>query len=101
MFECSRQDAKIATLLASVGHPLRLKIIEAMGNSPVRMADIADRLGTENAPQLWVHVKKMVDMGIVKKSRSGKLIYYSLVDQGVSELVVLSRQIYSVIQGHC
>ena len=98
MPEYTKQDSRTATILSSVGHPVRLKIVEILGDQRMRMEDIAVQLGADNSRKIWCHVKKLTDLGLISKSRAGKQVFYGLAGQDVFELVSISRRITQIIQ---
>lgn len=71
---------KAAYVLRAVAHPLRIKIIQMLNeNQELNVSTIYKNL---NAEQSLVshHLINMRDKGVLDIRRSGKNIYYSLVD---------------------
>jgi len=66
-------------MLAAVGHPLRLRVIEALADEPVHVSELARRLGVSR-PLLYMHLERLEKAGLVtgrlELSPGGKAMKY-------------------------
>lgn len=51
-------------MLAAVGHPQRLRVIEALADEPVHVSELARRLGVSR-PLLYMHLERLEKAGLV------------------------------------
>jgi DNA-binding transcriptional ArsR family regulator len=73
--------ARMAKVLKLLAHPYRLKIVdllESAGSAPVHR--LVEQLGLPQAVTSN-HLKKMLRIGLVKRERRGKEVWYSLGDR--------------------
>lgn len=78
---------KAAYVLKAVAHPLRIKIIQMLNeNKELNVSTIYKNLHAEQS-LISHHLINMRDKGILDIRRSGKNIYYFLVDTTVSEII--------------
>ncbi len=77
--------AKVAEFYKALGDETRLTIVEMLGDREMCVCEIIDKLGMSQ-PAISHHLKVLKHAGIVKDSREGKWIYYSL-NEAVFELV--------------
>ena len=78
---------KAAYVLKAVAHPLRIKIIQMLNrNTELNVSTIYKNLNAEQS-LISHHLINMRDKGILDIRRSGKNIYYFLVDNSVSEII--------------
>ncbi|MCK8491699.1 MULTISPECIES: ArsR/SmtB family transcription factor [Spirosoma] len=78
---------KAAYVLKAVAHPLRIKIIQMLNdNKELNVSTIYKNLNAEQS-LISHHLINMRDKGILDIRRSGKNIYYFLVDSAVSEVI--------------
>lgn len=69
---------QIAEVLKTISHPVRLEILELLEvNDKLCVSEIMEETQIEQS-LLSHHLTKMKDKGILKSSRDGKRIYYSL-----------------------
>jgi len=79
---------KAAYVLKAVAHPLRIKIIQMLNeNKELNVSTIYKNLNAEQS-LISHHLINMRDKGILDIRRSGKNIYYFLVDTAISEVMV-------------
>ncbi len=79
---------KAAYVLKAVAHPLRIKIIQMLNeNKELNVSTIYKNLNAEQS-LISHHLINMRDKGILDIRRSGKNIYYFLVDSAISEIIV-------------
>ena len=78
---------KAAYVLKAVAHPLRIKIIQMLNeNKELNVSAIYKNLNAEQS-LISHHLINMRDKGILDIRRSGKNIYYFLVDTSVAEVI--------------
>lgn len=78
---------KAAYVLKAVAHPLRIKIIQMLNeNKELNVSTIYKNLNAEQS-LISHHLINMRDKGILDIRRSGKNIYYFLVDTTISEVI--------------
>jgi DNA-binding transcriptional ArsR family regulator len=76
----------LASIYKVLGDPSRLKIVMALRNVEMCVCDLAAYLGlTESA--ISHQLRRLKDLALVKSRRDGQVIYYSLDDEHVSELL--------------
>jgi len=78
---------KAAYILKALAHPIRIKIIQMLSeNKELTVSTIYKNL---DAGQALVshHLINMRDKGILDIRRSGKNVYYFLVDTAISEII--------------
>ena len=78
---------KAAYVLKAVAHPLRIKIIQMLNrDAELNVSTIYKNLNAEQS-LISHHLINMRDKGILDIRRSGKNIYYFLVDNSVSDII--------------
>lgn len=82
---------KIAEFYKALGDETRLKIIKMLSGHEMCVCEIIDKLDMSQ-PAISHHLKILRQAGLVKDSREGKWIYYSLND-GVFKDVFVSEDI--------
>ncbi|MGD8883954.1 MAG: metalloregulator ArsR/SmtB family transcription factor [Desulfobacterales bacterium] len=76
----------LSSLYKVLGDPSRLKIVMALRNVEMCVCDLAAYLGlTESA--ISHQLRRLKDLALVKSRREGQVIYYSLDDAHVAELL--------------
>ncbi|MCD8488085.1 MAG: metalloregulator ArsR/SmtB family transcription factor [Desertifilum sp.] len=83
--EASLETAQ--TLFTALADRSRLKILYALQDTPeLCVCDVAAVLGTQISAASH-HLRKLRDLKILKYRTDGKLVYYSLRDSSVSQLL--------------
>jgi len=78
---------KAAYVLKAVAHPLRIKIILMLKeNTEMNVSAIYKNLNAEQS-LISHHLINMRDKGVLEIRRSGKNIYYFLVDESVANII--------------
>lgn len=79
----------ISSVLKVIGHPIRLKIIEALENEDrLNVNEISNYLGNSTEQSLLSHhLSKMKEAEIIQCSREGQFIYYQLKMKEISSLL--------------
>jgi DNA-binding transcriptional ArsR family regulator len=77
---------RLSSIYKILGDPSRLKIVMALKNVEMCVCDLAAFLGlTESA--VSHQLRRFRDLALVKSRREGQVIYYSLDDEHVAELL--------------
>jgi DNA-binding transcriptional ArsR family regulator len=77
---------RLSSVYKVLGDPSRLKIVMALRNVEMCVCDLAAFLGlTESA--ISHQLRRFKDLALVKSRREGQVIYYSLDDAHVAELL--------------
>jgi DNA-binding transcriptional ArsR family regulator len=85
--ENDKQIEKAAYVLKAVAHPLRIRIIQMLNeNTELNVSTIYKNLNAEQS-LISHHLINMRDKGILDIRRSGKNIFYFLVDTAVAEII--------------
>jgi len=80
------EDPRVA-LLKELADPLRLRVIDHLGNAGAASpSELASLLGVP-LPQLSNHLKRLRDAGLVRSRRNGRHVTYELADRGLPILV--------------
>ena len=87
VMENDKQIEKAAYVLKAVAHPLRIRIIQMLNeNTELNVSTIYKNLNAEQS-LISHHLINMRDKGILDIRRSGKNIFYFLVDTAVAEII--------------
>ena len=82
-----KRTDRAAYVLKAVAHPLRIKIIQMLHeHKELNVSTIYKNLNAEQS-LISHHLINMRDKGILDIRRSGKNIYYFLVDNAVSDII--------------
>lgn len=71
-------------LFEAVSHPLRIEIVKALAEKPLRFADLKRNLRISSSGLLGFHLKKLDDL--ITTNDEG---YYSLTDRGFAALTTV------------
>ena len=81
-----KEIERLSSIYKILGDPSRLKIVMALKNVEMCVCDLAAYLGlTESA--VSHQLRRFRDLALVKNRRDGQVIYYSLDDEHVAELL--------------
>ncbi|MDG1806001.1 metalloregulator ArsR/SmtB family transcription factor [Flavicella sp.] len=80
---------KTASVLKVIAHPVRLQILEALGDKgSLTVSNIKDAIQTDvEQSMLSHHLIKMKDNGVLSSVKKGKFNHYSLVDKSLVSLL--------------
>ncbi len=82
----AKEIERLSSIYKILGDPSRLKIVMALKNVEMCVCDLAAFLGlTESA--VSHQLRRFRDLALVKSRRDGQVIYYSLDDEHVAELL--------------
>ena len=74
-----------------LGDPTRLKIVMALGGGEMCVCDLAAFLDlTESA--VSHQLRRLRDMSLIKKRREGQILFYSLDDDHVADLLAIGLE---------
>jgi DNA-binding transcriptional ArsR family regulator len=74
----------------ALGDPKRLMILYAISSHPRYVSELAEELGVPQ-PTVSRHLKILRDRSLVKTTREGAAVYYSLVDERIIQALDLMR----------
>lgn len=82
---------KTSIALKAMAHPSRLQILEVLSKEEEAcVCHMEHLLGIQQAP-LSQHLAKLRDANLVKSSREGTNIYYSLADRSIGQLLEITQ----------
>lgn len=81
--------AEVAELFHALADPTRARLVYALAQQDMTTTSLAALLGV-NAPAVSQHLRLLRTLRIVKRSREGQLVHYSLDDDHIRLLVSLS-----------
>ncbi|MDH5357524.1 MAG: metalloregulator ArsR/SmtB family transcription factor [Gammaproteobacteria bacterium] len=76
-----------------MSHPLRLKILCAVGEQEMAVQDIVDHVGTTQS-NVSQHLAKLRDKDILASRRDANRIYYRVKDDRTLRLVEMMRDVF-------
>lgn len=83
----SEKLEKVAEILKSVAHPVRIQVIELLGQyDKLNVSQIVEILNVEQSLTSH-HLTKMKDKGVLICNRDGKHVYYSLADTKITSII--------------
>ncbi|MCP4692980.1 MAG: helix-turn-helix transcriptional regulator, partial [Desulfobacterales bacterium] len=77
---------RLALTYKALGDPNRLKIVLALRNAEMCVCDLAALLGVSESAASH-QLRRLKDLALVKWRREGQIIYYSLDDDHVTDLL--------------
>lgn len=85
--EDEKKIERAAYVLKAVAHPLRIRIIQMLNeHKELNVSSIYKNLNAEQS-LISHHLINMRDKGILEIRRSGKNIFYFLVDNAIAEVI--------------
>jgi ArsR family transcriptional regulator len=72
-------------LLKALADPIRLQVIEALGNGERCVCELTEQLGLAQS-KLSFHLKVLKDAGLLADRQSGRWVYYQLQPQALERL---------------
>lgn len=79
----------LATMLNLLGDPIRLSIVTYLIDEPKRVGNIAENLQISQ-PLVSHHLRVLKNSKIVKATKIGKNVIYSLINMDVKEILKLA-----------
>lgn len=95
-FDLIQHDSDIeraAFALKAMSHPLRLKILCALGEQELAVQDIVDCVGTTQS-NVSQHLAKLRDKEILASRRDANRIYYRVKDERTLKLIEMMRDVF-------
>ena len=79
---------KMAEVLKTIGHPLRLKVLEALEEEEVlTVSELLEKVPMEVEQSLLSHhLIKMKDKGVLRSEKKGMHVHYSLADRSILKI---------------
>jgi len=84
---------RAAYALKAMSHPLRLKILCAVGERELAVQDIVDYVGTTQS-NVSQHLAKLRDKEILASRRDANRIFYRVKDDRTLRLVEMMRDVF-------
>ena len=86
--ESLRRDRldRLSLTYKAMGDPTRLKMIMALWGGEMCVCDLAAFLGLSESA-VSHHLRRLKDLSLVRPRRDGQILYYSLDDDHVAELL--------------
>lgn len=76
-----------ASMLRALAHPMRIAVIDLLTvNKRLSVTEIYERLGIEQASASH-HLNILKSKGLLESKREGKMIFYSLKQNRLSEII--------------
>ena len=88
------EDVKdVATLLKTMSHPIRLKILCLLQEKEMAVGDIREEVKTTNA-NVSQHLSILRNQGIVCSRKDANFIYNRIEDERILELIAMMRDLF-------
>lgn len=84
---------RAAYALKAMSHPLRLKILCAVGEQELAVQEIVDCVGTTQS-NVSQHLAKLKDKAILASRRDANRIYYRVKDERTLRLIEMMRDVF-------
>ncbi|WP_234334232.1 ArsR/SmtB family transcription factor [Streptomyces sp. NRRL B-1347] len=86
-----------AELFHVLGHPVRIRVLEALQSGPIPVRELLTALDLEIEPsELSQQLAVLLGGGVVTVSRSGATAVYEVAGGDVAELLAVARRVSSV-----
>jgi ArsR family transcriptional regulator len=82
-----------AELFKTLGHPLRIRILELLRNGEVSVRDLLQELGNE-PPAVSQQLGVLRTRGIVESRRGNGTVYYWIRDPLITQLLDVGREVF-------
>jgi DNA-binding transcriptional ArsR family regulator len=79
--------------IKAMSHPLRLKILCALGNSEVNVQDIVTMVGTSQS-NISQHLAILRDKGILMSRKDANRVFYRVGDTRTLALIGMMREVF-------
>lgn len=86
----------IANLLKSMGHPIRYKILCLLQEEEISVGELRSRVDTSNS-NISGHLNILRNQGIIEYRKDSNIIYNSISDQKISELLQLLNTMFGPV----
>jgi DNA-binding transcriptional ArsR family regulator len=81
-----------AEFFKTLGHPLRIRVLELLTPGEQSVADLLVAVGVEQ-PHLSQQLGVLRRAGLVVTRREGSKVFYALADERIAEVLAVSKQI--------
>ena len=85
-----------AELFRTLGHPVRIRVLELLQNGPRPVHELLGEIEVE-ASNLSQQLAVLRRAGLVRSSRDGATVLYSLATPDVAELLLAGRRILAAL----
>lgn len=82
-----------AELFKTLGHPMRIRILDALREGDLTVGDLQQRLGAEQS-LVSQHLAALRSRDLVRARREGTSVWYSVADPAIWQLLDTARDIY-------
>jgi ArsR family transcriptional regulator len=83
-----------ARIFQALGHPIRVAIVEILGEGEVCVCEIARRIGAERS-NVSRHLAVMLQAGILHSRKDGLQVFYSLRTPCILEFLACATRVVS------
>ena len=83
-----------AEFFKALGHPLRIRILDALRNGEVGVSELSERLNVEQST-LSQQLAVLRKSNIVVGRKEGQNVYYSAADRAIFRLLDDARQVFN------
>lgn len=80
-----------AELFKTLGHPVRIRVLEVLGNGETNVSGIAEAVGVSGST-LSQHLATLRRAGVIASERDGSQVIYRVVDPRVFQLLRTGRE---------
>ena len=81
-----------AQLFRTLGHPVRIRILELLADGERTVGDLQDALDLDSSGTSQ-HLAALRQQGVLESRRAGTSVYYRIRDPRVSQLLAVAKQI--------
>lgn len=81
-----------AQLFRTLGHPVRIRILELLAAGERTVGDLQDALDLDSSGTSQ-HLAALRQQGVLESRRAGTSVYYRIRDPRVSQLLAVAKQI--------
>ncbi|NLM47010.1 MAG: helix-turn-helix transcriptional regulator [Firmicutes bacterium] len=82
---------ELSRMFAAFGDANRLRIMLSISERELCVCELGEVLEM-STPAVSHHLRRLKDLGLVRTRREGKLVYYSLDDEHVREILAVGRE---------
>lgn len=86
-----RENTRLAALFKAMGDPSRLRILWALQHEEMCVCDLASHVGVSESA-VSHQLRQLRQLQLVSNRRQGPILYYSLYDKHVNDLIHLALE---------
>ncbi|TSA22066.1 MAG: ArsR family transcriptional regulator [Betaproteobacteria bacterium] len=79
--------------MKAMSHPLRLKILCALGDKEISVQDLVSHVGTSQS-NISQHLAVLRDKGVLRTRKDANRIYYRISDSRTLSLISMMRDVF-------